>query len=68
MPRRWRIFWWALASLTFAGCLVALYVAETVNDEIDRCGDPTSGRYIVDQTKRAELCRQSATPDARAPE
>lgn len=65
-PRRWRIFWWTLAGLIFAGFVVALYIAKAVNEGIDLCDDPTSGRYITDPLQRADLCKQSGAAEGYA--
>jgi hypothetical protein len=46
--------------VAFAILAAVLYVdreMRALNDQIDRCDDPTSGTYIQDPSKRAAECR-----------
>jgi len=66
MNRRRLAFWLGAACTSVViGAIGSLWllatvtkVAETVNGDIDRCDDQTSGTYIINPVERAEACGQ----------
>jgi hypothetical protein len=45
-----------LATAIVIAIVIALWVAGEINDEIDRCDDQSSGKYIWDDAMRAKEC------------
>ena len=43
------------ASATVVGIVVAAFI--DLNNQIDRCDDPSSGTYITDDAERERVCR-----------
>ena len=55
---KWRVVAWLLLGILLAVFLFLSYIVNEINDEIDKCGDPTSGKYIEDPDLRAKECER----------